>query len=177
MLVNDFWKCSFLSYFIKQTDLTMLDVGCGNGNITQYFKDKGMIVQGLDITPHVFDFSFLKADLSEGLPKCLFESNYDVVICTQVLEHIINPELIIKEMYRISNRIVLMTFPVGRSYFDPEHINFWFEPEQVKATLDSALKAIPGVSYDICTIPTKVEDIKNGQRNWLVAIEKKVSDE
>ena len=180
MLTLNYWKCSFLSYFIKQTDLTLLDVGCGGMEISHYFVDKGMLVQGIDKRPqenYKEGFTFLQSDLNKQWPDIL-DNSFDVVISTQFLEHIENPVLQIQQMFRVTKRLLLLSFPVGRSFFDPTHIHFWHDFKHVDDLLVEALKEnYHNQKYEICKGPTKVEDVKNGQRNWLVAIEKKVSDE
>lgn len=88
---------------------TALDIGCRDGFWSDMLKKKGYIVRSLDIEPHYKDA--LVHDVEKGLP---FEKNsVDLVWCTEVLEHLHNPSLLIREIDRIgkSGGVAILTTP------------------------------------------------------------------
>lgn len=67
-------------------------------------------------------------------------NSFDLVICTEVLEHLETPSLAIEEVKRVSRRNILISVPnepffmlgnflrgknMGKLGNDPEHINHW----------------------------------------------------
>jgi len=136
------YRFHFLSYFIRQKYKTLLDVGFGNGQFLEYFTWKGMDVTGLE-KPHEnvekyksLGFKTVQYDLDKKNLRLPFEDNsFDVVICTDVLEHLKNPKDVLDEMYRVSKEMVLVTVPAGESYYSPEHINFWYKTKDLKDSL------------------------------------------
>lgn len=79
------------------------DVGCGTGLITRYLPKNSI---GLDINPrnlekaakYAPDIKFIEGDI-EKLP--FPDKNFDTVICTEILEHLLDPLKAIKEIKRI----------------------------------------------------------------------------
>lgn len=86
----------------------MLDIGCGEGSVTIYLKEHLMAkaAYGVDIAPVYVESARRKGimatlcDLNEeNLP---FEDNYfDTVLAGELLEHVINPDHLLGEAYRV----------------------------------------------------------------------------
>lgn len=91
----------------------LLDIGCGDGSFLLKAKSKFSEVFGIDIFPIAIEcaqnriakrrdkssFHFLVHDVDEGLP---FDDEYfDAVTCIAVLEHVISPPSLLKEIRRI----------------------------------------------------------------------------
>jgi SAM-dependent methyltransferase len=75
--------------------LRILDVGCGTKPYYPFFSQKECMYIGVDVSPNS------KADILcevEHLP--LADESFDVVLCTQVLEHVGSPQDAIQEVYR-----------------------------------------------------------------------------
>jgi len=127
--------------------LTILDVGCGEGLIVRQLEplwDQAMI-HGLDIDFDLLDAARQIAPSASYLSGSIYqlplaERSYDLVICTEVLEHLEKPETALAEMARVSRGYCLLRVPhepwwrlanmIRGSYlFDlgntPGHLNHW----------------------------------------------------
>jgi len=93
----------------------LLDVGCGRGDFLKNFKDLGLDATGLDIEK-------IEPTVSEDVKiyTCNFETDnfpfenesFDVIFSKSVIEHLKNPENLIKEARRIlkpDGRIIILT--------------------------------------------------------------------
>ncbi len=91
-----------------QKDLQILDIGCGGGFLTLALAEKGWHCTGLDVSEDILNVGRVR-DLekkinwvngtAENLP--LPDSHFDVVCMMDVLEHIFEPELALKEAVRV----------------------------------------------------------------------------
>lgn len=102
---------------------TVLDAGCGDGEIGRLLKHILQIdVYGIDISKKGVALAKQKgihakvADMSVRVP---FKSNmFDLVISSATIEHVANPDVFLKEIFRVlqPNGIVLISTP---------NISFW----------------------------------------------------
>jgi ubiquinone/menaquinone biosynthesis C-methylase UbiE len=97
-------KRGLISAATAQTDV-ILDIGCGNGSILRQLKQQGYTnLHGLEIS----DYAIQRLQ-SEGiemhrgaLPSIpLPDATFDVVIASQVLEHVIRRRRFLKELRRV----------------------------------------------------------------------------
>lgn len=91
---------NIISYLKPSKDDIILDVGCGTGKIDENIN-VGKIV-GIDIS----DFLLRKSNLKEKLKAKAEETPFkdyslSKIICSEVLEHTIEPEVVLVEMRRI----------------------------------------------------------------------------
>ncbi|NEQ49246.1 MAG: class I SAM-dependent methyltransferase [Leptolyngbya sp. SIO3F4] len=82
----------------------LLDLGCGNVPLYEAYKDFVDDVTCVDWsnTFHKNQFLDHECDLTEPLP--LETETFDTIICSDVLEHLPNPENLWEEMYRVLNQ-------------------------------------------------------------------------
>ena len=109
---------------------TVCDVGCGTGHLLRRIGGArdGLNMTGVDF---VIDDSAPKDDITyiaamvEDLP---FEDGaFDTVICTHVIEHLLEPRKAIAELRRITKKRLIIVVPREREYkysFNP-HFNFF----------------------------------------------------
>lgn len=114
----------------------VLDVGTGIGTLPYLLSLKGANPVGIDIS----EVGINKA--KECLPGLMFhqmnadslqfqDNLFDVVTSNQLLEHVENPEIVIKEMLRVlkPKGILLITVPINNRLDvdnrDVGHINHW----------------------------------------------------
>jgi len=125
----------------------VLDVGCGEGfTLERLHKAKlGDKLVGIDFLNTAVEIGKKERshlDLQEGsiFDIKFKENSFDLVICSEVLEHIENPEKGFKELVRVSSKYVLLSVPnepwfMGANLIrgknlerwgnDIEHINHW----------------------------------------------------
>jgi ubiquinone/menaquinone biosynthesis C-methylase UbiE len=125
---------------------TALDVGCAEGYFMNAIRERfGAEVWGVDLSTT----ALAKARALHGLPVAAAEAtrlpfadgSFDLVYSTEVIEHVLDPHLMLAEMRRVSRGSVLVTTPVSQSADEHEpdfaleaegHINN-FDPATVRA--------------------------------------------
>jgi len=92
--------------------VSVLDVGCGQSHIGKFFND----YTGVEISLPALKLAvennpkkhYLRAD---GLHLPFKNGSFDLVICSDVIEHIEDKDRILKELTRLSKRYILITTP------------------------------------------------------------------
>jgi len=79
----------------------LLDVGCAEGYLSQRFAERGFSVTAIDAPcprPRVMPegIRYLEADLDLGLPTG--EADFDFVVCADVLEHLRDPDSLLRQL-------------------------------------------------------------------------------
>lgn len=85
----------------------ILEVGCGDAAFTRHLAEHSTSITALDISANQIarnaarfpSIQFLRHDVSEPLP--FPGGEFDVVWCSEVLEHLFDPAFALKEMYRV----------------------------------------------------------------------------
>lgn len=86
---------------------TVLDLGCGNGQKTLYFASKSKKVIGVDRYPEVLEEAQKQCPSNcefrmgkhEAIP--LDDNSVDAVFCIETWEHIMHPQVMLDEIYRV----------------------------------------------------------------------------
>lgn len=95
-------KYLFDTYGMKAGQ-TMLEPGCGRGEMLRCFKNLGLTVQGMDLSPEAADLiPDMPVDTgdveNEGLPYP--DNSFDIIYSKSFLEHFHYPERYMKEAFR-----------------------------------------------------------------------------
>ena len=120
------WAFSLIKDIIKYCDKkdieNILDIGCGEGSksfiLANYFSNAKVL--GIDFTDEgikkannnyseVNNLYFKKADIFK-----IQTEKYDMVSCLEVLEHIEDWQIVLKNICNISNKYILISVPTGR---------------------------------------------------------------
>ena len=124
----------------------VLDAGCGEGFVVDYLarQNPDLRLTGVDLSEEAI--AYAQAHFGErgtfrtgSVYKLPFSDNaFDVVVCSEVLEHLDDPARAVRELKRVARSHVLITVP-REPYFkwlndlgrllrispDPGHVNFW----------------------------------------------------
>ena len=92
-------------------DISLLDVGCGNGFFTYHFA-KICQVTGLDFSKQMLALNphnRLVCGQAENLPFA--DNSFDVVFCSSLLHHLPQPAKAVEEMKRVARSYVIVSEP------------------------------------------------------------------
>lgn len=93
---------------------SILDIGCGTGYISQQLKNHSSFCVGCDFDKARIKFAKdlgICVVLGDGKNLPFRSSSFDGVVAIELLEHVQNPEDILKEIKRVSKGSVLITVP------------------------------------------------------------------
>ena len=154
LLMQNFMKrVSGIMTRFEPWKLKGMDAGCGEGHLTKYLVERGVVrdITGVDSNLDHLSFAqryhpvcpYVKADLC-----CLpfGGQTFDYVICTEVLEHIPNPELVLLEWHRVLRKEGHLVISVPHEPFfhwgnrlrgqypetdgwTPDHVNRWYRKD------------------------------------------------
>ncbi len=133
---------------VKQTGVrTALDVGCAEGFVSQHIRRNvpGVTLFGFDVDVEALArgrvlHPGLRMTVGNALALPVADKGVDMVICTEVLEHIPRPTQALAELVRVARAYLLLSVPwepwfrlanlarlknVSRLGDDPEHVNHW----------------------------------------------------
>jgi 2-polyprenyl-3-methyl-5-hydroxy-6-metoxy-1,4-benzoquinol methylase len=154
--------------------LKILDAGCGEGHLlSELHKYRPMHkFYGFDVSSDALIqakkrcafASITKTDISSIREK---KESFDVVICSEVLEHIYEYGPVLSELQRIlkKNGLLILTFPnetmwtIGRIFLlrrpikVPDHVNS-FNPEMIKKIVLLKIVKELNMPFDLPLIPT-----------------------
>jgi len=125
----------------------VLDAGCGEGfSLNKLMINKvGEHLEGIEYSKEAITIGeklFPKANIKQGSIYDLSykDGSFDLVVCTEVLEHLENPQKALLEIIRVSKKYVILSAPnepafrlanflAGKYLSDfgnsPGHINHW----------------------------------------------------
>jgi len=129
---------------------TALDVGCALGMLVESLRDRGVDADGIDIS--TFAVSHARTDIREHL----FEGSildpfprplYDLVICTEVLEHVPPKEApsAVANLCRHARQIIFSSTPID--FAEASHLNV--QPREHWIELFSRHGFLPDFDYDL----------------------------
>src|SRR5574341_57679 len=157
----------------------LLDVGCGRGDNSLYFKNKGFEVEALDISPQAVQLAKskgIRAFLMD-LEQEKIKTKYDVILCLEVLQFVVNPTKVLLNLRQALNPSgeIILSLPNefhlkrrwdiwwGKVDFigaQAPHIRFFNYPEIEKLIAECGLKII--ARSEVSVIPPR---LKGG--SWL----------
>ena len=145
-LINNFYS-SLISLAKPLSPKNILDAGCGEGfTMHNLVKNKiGQTVTGIEFSNEAITLGkklFPTLDFKQGSAYELpyKDNSVDLVVCTEVLEHLEDPKKGLEEALRVAKRYVIISVP-NEPFFmlsnflrgknllrlgnDPGHINHW----------------------------------------------------
>lgn len=95
----------------------ILEAGCGEGNVAAFLKNRyGVPVDAFDISEKVIakakeDFKDIHFSVGSIYEIKAADESYDIVIASEVLEHMEEPEKALAELLRVSKKYVFVSVP------------------------------------------------------------------
>ena len=136
LLINNFYR--YLISSVKDLELdSILDVGCGEGfTLNKLLENKiGERLEGVDFQKSAIEIGkkvHTYLALKQGnIYKLEYKNNsFDLVIATEVLEHLKDPKKGLKELVRISKKYLLLSVPnepffMGANFLRGKNITRW----------------------------------------------------
>ncbi|WP_404431037.1 glycosyltransferase [Sutcliffiella horikoshii] len=109
----------------------VLEIGCANGDLSSHISMHATNVYGIDIDPIAIELARLKCyqygltnvqfQLGDGGNLNLPSNQFDTVVLAEVLEHVPDPEKIVKEAVRLCKPKGTILISVPRGYMIPDH--------------------------------------------------------
>jgi hypothetical protein len=104
---------------------TALDVGCAEGFFMRALRDgRQADVWGIDISNVAVEklhrATGMRAAAADATRLPFADGSFDLVYSTEVIEHVLDPEVMLAEMRRVSRGIVLVTTPVSATAYEHE---------------------------------------------------------
>lgn len=96
---------------------SLLDVGCDFNTLKKIVGSK---VTGIDL----YGAPDFKVDLEREKLSHFSDGEFDMIVCTEVLEHLENFHEMIDEIFRVSNRYILISLPNCADFFTRINILF-----------------------------------------------------
>jgi 2-polyprenyl-3-methyl-5-hydroxy-6-metoxy-1,4-benzoquinol methylase len=146
----------------------ILDVGCGNGWLTGLLIEQGYDIYGIDASvsgiaqaSQVYSGRFFVQDIASGLlPEALKQHHFEVVLSTEVIEHLYDPRqyvafcksvlgehgtLIVSTPYHgyLKNLVLSLTGKMDAHFtvlWDGGHIKFWSRKTLTQLLEEQGLK-------------------------------------
>jgi ubiquinone/menaquinone biosynthesis C-methylase UbiE len=129
----------------KYAGKRILDVGCSIGDYCQKLKNSGFSCVGVDYNPKYIEKAREKgveAYVMDAYNLSFEDKSFDTVLLFEILEHLENPELVLREAKRVAKKNILITTPnfsefsrlasLKLTYYDvleEDHVNFFTKEE------------------------------------------------
>jgi len=135
---NELHRYKIILDMLPNKDIKILDVGCGTGFFEKLLWNRGYkSVIGLDWSENCLkiaksktpDYNYIRVNFEDKLP--FKDNSFNTIVCLEVLEHVVSPLNLLKELLRVGKEIIIST-PNGfwvelrlssNKIFDSEHIH------------------------------------------------------
>ncbi|NRF66521.1 class I SAM-dependent methyltransferase [Aquincola sp. S2] len=143
--VREWPKKTALIASLVPPDAALIDIGCGNGGILRGLKQLGFSdLHGLEISDYAVNrLASEGIQMHKGvLPRIeLPDNRFDVLVASQVLEHIIRRRFFVREMHRIlkpgGQALIFVPDRCLGPIDEPEHV-VMFNPTSLRRELEAS---------------------------------------
>jgi len=179
------FKMAMLEWVPKTGGLSLLDLGCGSGEMSARLAELGHRVIGIDISENALHkynqrgYAGIKGDLEGAIP--FVPQKFDLLWCSEVIEHLIHPEKFLAECLRLlkpGGQLLLSTPNSGHYVYrtlrycgipwekiqHSGHRNFFTYTSIMEMIQDQGFKVLDSLGYNIY-IALPVKNIPGAQRN------------
>jgi len=174
---------------VINTTNEVLTVGCGDCKIDYHLLKMGFDVCSTDFYPEAvrYDFDSIIREYDRKINICdcnIFDINtflkpsYESVICSEVLEHLLDYKKAFQNLLNLSDRRLIITVPFEHSYDDhalpPKgHCNYWSDsPTDHLLDINEIKEMSFPFAVSIQKIRTKPRDVEMKQCDYLIVVDK-----
>jgi ubiquinone/menaquinone biosynthesis C-methylase UbiE len=141
------FKHMILPLIEKTNSTKILDVGSGDGYLVYALGTVGNLADGIDISPYRVNYAIQKYGehfkVGSAYNIDAVDGQYQMVIASEVIEHLDDPDKAIQEFKRVTDRYILLTVPYKekkvldvcphclKMFCRSGHINY-FDNEKIK---------------------------------------------
>jgi len=165
----------------RGSKLKVLDIGCGTGVNSQKIVSMGHVVEGVDLSEEAIkryrDLGFTGHCLDIERGSFLSSDSYDVVFCSEVIEHLTVPAVVLNDFYRILKPGGVLILSTPNSAFwvyrlaacfgytvgelqHPMHFRFFSRRSLVKVVRDAGFEIIRFFGRNMyCILPDPRSDV------------------
>ncbi len=171
---------------------SLIDVGCGDGTFIYAMYHKGLLknskkIVGVDMSKNRINrlksnLPFVKGIVADAQNlRPIKNSSFDIAICSQIIEHVIDDRKMLKEMHRVlkSGGHLYISTVVKKGYgfwiywkggfrLDPTHVKEYKNPEEFLNLLKKSGFRIIG--YGVNTISYSILDLVVRSLIWFNVI-------
>ena len=155
---HDSWmpeeKRKYLKYLPEDVE-TVLDIGCGLGELIWILKNKGYTVEGYDFDSFCIEkaktiVSKAKYADVQKLSKHYQINSFDLVTCTHVLEHLPSPYDALNEIRKVTKKYALLAVPNAKyiAFDEKETHLFSWNITTLRNLIENCGFKIVSFSYD-----------------------------
>lgn len=112
---------------------SFLDLGCRDGKLTEHFKDKAGRILGVDVDRVALDQARARLPQSEFMEMDLLgdwheigDRKFDVILCSEVLEHVYFPERVVSKVAEHLNPGGVFIGSVPNAFFIKHRLRYLF---------------------------------------------------
>jgi len=133
------------SNYFKKDNSSLLDVGCGRGDLLRAFKDLNFFVEGVDLSSEAADLckpiKVKNYDLEN--PDLKIDNTYDYIFSKSVIEHINKPLNFLRNCKALLNnngKLLIMTPSWFHFHWGPFYLDFTHKTPFTIRSLKNALE-------------------------------------
>lgn len=137
----------------------ILDVGCGTGHLTNWIKNKGYDVYGIEPSEEMYQYAvnnFPDIDFKKGISSCLPYENdcFDLVLAIEVLRYLNDEEnnATYKEFYRVLKNDGRL-FVTHVNLFSTDGYYFFYNIKRIQSSINNK-------AYHFCNFTTDSKQVK-----------------
>jgi len=139
----------FMKPYIKSyKEEPILDIGCRDGHILEILKENGFTnLHGLDVVKKYLidkDVNYYNCDAAQ-MDKIFDEESFSAVIISHVLEHMVDPDIVINQIHRIlkPDGMLYIEIPLeSKIRPDQGHFTFFKKPKHLYTLLENKFEIL-----------------------------------
>lgn len=152
-------------YAEKENLKSIIDFGCGSAyKLIKYFKEYE--TTGIDVSP-TYEFLKEKYPNANWLKFGDFDMNSlsaDIVICSDVIEHVLDPDELLNNIKKIKNVKYIFISTPDRNLVPTEKFGPPFNPSHIREWTFEELEAYSATHFDI------IEHLISNRKQWTQLI-------